>query len=502
MDNFITNNFTDKTIYNGEYVVFPLKENNVKYVLESTMYRIDTNKLVSNNINYFATGNKIEGIFSGKSVVYKLDLKNNHNLKTAEEFPTNGDTVLIVSVEPGYYVKLTLDVVNETPVETIDNKTMAEIRHETAINLIMRGTEIVTWYQSFKDGSFCAECHHTGLDKVIAIEDDGTYTLSLEDHRHYVIYAEIYNDNNELRKYYREIFTGENMIEDDPQIKHIIEYKAQITPEGIDIDYLINLNINNECLKVIRPDKTSAMIRLVDLGTYDQNDTDLLRWQAGYELGDLIYWDRDRKLMHHIELDKRKCCVFNGTLVFNISDYYDLVVVERVEHDDATMHTCVINPDTKETSINCFAGCSIRYINDNIVDMPCEKYLVMDMDTSELKNGHNYEIEIYGIPNKKEDYKSPEISEDIKYLCTLTEEPSETTKDLDYLCKLFEKNKHTESKPDEDESRVENYPDDEKIKRANKIKEILATLRDPESKMSDSEKIAYVIGTWFCGDLN
>lgn len=491
MDNFITNNFTDKTIYNGEYVVFSLKENNVKYVLESTMYRIDTNKLVSNNINYFATGNKIEGIFSGKSVVYKLDLKNNHNLKTAEQFPTNGDTVLIVSVEPGYYAKLTLDVVDENPVETIDNKTMSEIRHETAINHIMNGTEIITWYQSFKNGDFCTECHHAGLDKVIAIEDGGTYVLSLEDHHHYAIYAEIYNDNNELRKYYREIFTGENMIENDPKLKHIIEYNTQITPEGIDIDVVINLTINNECLRIIRPDKTTAMIRLVDLGVYDQNDIDLLRWKSGYELGDQLNNDPDRKQIQCMSFTKYPE-VFNGTLAFNISGYHDIVIMQHKRNFRTNITTIgILNPNEANIDRSCFAGCSVHDIGTDVASMNSGKYLFMSIDTSVLEDGYSYLIDIYGVPGKVEE--TPE------------DEPSETTKDLDYLLKLFAKKKYIESKIDDIDIKFDNnakcvYIAPDEVKRLKRVDEILDTLKDPNSEMSPGDTRLYALATWLFGD--
>lgn len=481
----------NKTIYDGEYVVFPLKENNAEYILESTMYHMGTNEVVVNTINYFDTGDKIEGVFSGKSVIYKLDLRNIHNLMQSEEFPTDTDTILIVSVEPGYYAKLSLDVVDENPVEPIDDKTMAEIRHETAINLITNGTEILTWYQSFKNGDFHEVCHHTALEKMIAIEDDSTYILSLEDHHHYVIYAEIYNDNNELRKYYREIFTGENMIESDPKLKHITEYNAQITPEGIDIDVVINLNINNECLNIIRPCETTAMIRLVDLGTYDQNDTDLLRWHAGYELGDQLNKDPDRKHIQSISF-KHNHDIFSGTLACNVSGYHDLVIIQ-CKHNILTDNTItgILNPDETINDSRCFVGCALHDIGTDVASMNSGQYLFMSIDTSVFYDDSVYSIDIYGVPDKVEE--TPE------------DEPSETTKDLDYLLQLFAKKKYIESKVNDINIKFNDnakcvYIAPNEVKRLKRVDEILDTLKDPNSEMSTSDTELYALATWLLGD--
>lgn len=480
----------NKTIYDGEYVVFPLKENNVEYKLESTIWHTDTNKMVSYNVNYFATGNKIEGIFSGQSVVYKLDLKNDHDLKTAEEFPTDTESILIVSVEPGYYAKLTLDVVDENSAEPIDSKTMAEIRHETAINHIMNGTEIGTWYQSFTNGNFHVEHHHTGLEKVVAMKDDSPYILSLEDHHHYAIYAEIYNDNNELRKYYREIFTGENMIEDDPQLKHIIQYKAQITSEGIDIDYVINLNIDNESLKIIRPYNTTAMIRLVDLGEYEQNDMDLLRWKAGYELGDKLYRDGDRRHIQNMRF-VGGYAVMNGTMMVDISGYHDLVIVESITNEYlCTSSNAIINPDNPMIDDRCFTDCTIKEVETDVEGMRPGTYLIMNIDADAMNTHSIYDINIYGTQNKQEDE-------------TPIDEPSETTKDLDYLLKLYAKRKNIESKIEDIKFNNNSdyvYISPDKVERLKRVDEILDTLKDPNSEMSKGDTRLYTLATWLLGD--
>ena len=392
----------NKTIYDGEYIVLPLKENNAEYILESTMYRMDTNEIVFNSINYFDTGDKIEGVFSGKSVVYKLDLRNIHELMQSEEFPTDTESILIVSVEPGYYAKLALDVVDENPVEP-DDKTMAEIRHETAINLIMNGTEIGTWYQSFKNGILCEEYHHTGLEKVVAMEDSSPYILALEDQHHYVIYAEIYNIDNELRKYYREIFTGENMISDDTNPKHTTNHSVYITAEGIDIKSGTGFNTDMDRLKITRPSNTTTMIRLVDLGTYDKDTVDLLRWKAGYELGDQLNNDPDRKHIQSISF-KHNYDVFSGTLACNVSGYHDLVIMQckrNILTDDTIIG--VLNPDEPIIDRHCFAGCALHDIGTDVASMDSGQYLFMSIDTSVFYDDSVYSIDIYGVPDKVEE---------------------------------------------------------------------------------------------------